>query len=128
MTGLLTAKRWEQLHEMVPNAAVIGYLANSDNPNFATHSSDVHEAARVLGLALHAQSISTDRDFESAFDALVQRGVGALLVGVDPFFFARRGQIIALAARHSLGPSTHEKARGHHASRRRKSMIQPMCS
>jgi putative tryptophan/tyrosine transport system substrate-binding protein len=104
MTGLLTAKRLEQLHEMVPNA-VIGYLANSDNPNFATHSSDVHEAARVLGLALHAQSVSSDRDFESAFDALVQRGIGALLVGVDPFFFARREQIIALAARHSLPAS-----------------------
>jgi ABC transporter substrate binding protein len=31
MTGLLTAKRLEQLHEMMPNAAVIGYLANFDN-------------------------------------------------------------------------------------------------
>jgi putative tryptophan/tyrosine transport system substrate-binding protein len=105
MTGLLTAKRLEQLHEMVPNAAVIGYLANSDNPNFATHLNDVHEAARVLGLALYAQSINTDRDFESAFDGLVQRGIGALLVGVDPFFFARREQIIALTARHSLPAS-----------------------
>jgi putative tryptophan/tyrosine transport system substrate-binding protein len=65
----------------------------------------VHEAARVLGLALHGQAISADRDFESAFDALVQRGIGALLVGVDPFFFARREQIVALAARHSLPAS-----------------------
>jgi putative ABC transport system substrate-binding protein len=104
MTGLLTAKRLEQLHEMVPNAAVIGYLANSDNPNFATHSSDVHEAARVLGLALHAQSISTGTS-RAFLTPLYNEGSARFSSALIRFFFARRGQIIALAARYSLPAS-----------------------
>ncbi len=105
MTGVLLAKRLELLREITPRAGLVGYLLNSSNPNSESQSSDVHEAARALGLELHAQSASSDPDFETAFEAFSRRRVGALFVGNDPFFLARRQQIVALAARYSLPAS-----------------------
>jgi putative ABC transport system substrate-binding protein len=68
MTGMLHAKRLEQLKEIMPNATVIGYLANSHNPNFEMESKEVHDAAGLLGLQLHAVSASTEEDIDTAFD------------------------------------------------------------
>jgi len=39
---------------------------------------------------------------------MVQLKVGALLVGADPFFNARRDQIVSLAARHGI-PAIYEQ-------------------
>jgi ABC-type uncharacterized transport system substrate-binding protein len=105
LTGMLLAKRLELLREIAPRAGLVGYLLNSSNPNTEAQSREVHEAARALGLELHAQSASSDPDFETAFDAFSQRRVGAVFVGNDPFFMARRQQIVALAARYSLPAS-----------------------
>ena len=68
MTGVLLAKRLELLREITPRAGLVGYLLNSSNPNSENQSRDVHEAARALGLELHAQSVSSDPDFETAFE------------------------------------------------------------
>jgi putative ABC transport system substrate-binding protein len=95
MTGLLLAKRLELLREITPGAGLTGYLLNSSNPNSESQSRDVYEAARALGLELHTQSASSDPDFEMAFEAFSQRRVGALFIGNDPFFLARRQQIVA---------------------------------
>ena len=105
MTGVLLAKRLELLREITPRAGLVGYLLNSSNPNSESQSRDVHEAARALGLELHAQSASSDPDFETAFEAFSRHRVGALFVGNDPFFLARRQQIVALVARYSLPAS-----------------------
>jgi hypothetical protein len=66
----------------------------------------VHGAARALGLQLHDVDASTEQDIDRAFANLVQRGVAALFVGIDPFFFAQRDQIVALAARYPVPQST----------------------
>jgi putative ABC transport system substrate-binding protein len=44
----------------------------------------------------------TERDLETAFTTMVERQAGALVVMADPFFFARREQLIALAARYAV--------------------------
>jgi ABC-type uncharacterized transport system substrate-binding protein len=105
MTGVLLAKRLELLREIVPRGSLVGYLLNSGNPNSEGLSRDVHEAARALGLVLHTQSARSDLDVETTFEAFSRRGVGALFVGNDPFFLARRQQIVGLAARYSLPAS-----------------------
>ena len=43
---------------------------------------------------------STGREIETAFTTLVQRGAGALHVGIGAFLNSQRERIVALAARH----------------------------
>jgi putative ABC transport system substrate-binding protein len=107
LTGSLEEKRLGLLHELTPKATVIAFLVNQNSPLALTQTKDVSAAARVLGkqvLILHA---SSEPDFDAAFDTMVQQRAGALGVTGDPFFFLRRAQIVALAARHAI-PAIYE--------------------
>jgi putative tryptophan/tyrosine transport system substrate-binding protein len=98
----LGAKRLELLHELVPNAAVIGVLVNPTTPDAKSQSEDVKEAAHMFGLLAHVVNAGGEGEFNAAFATLVQLKAGILLVTADPFFLNRRDQLVALAARHSI--------------------------
>jgi putative ABC transport system substrate-binding protein len=96
------AKRLGLLHELIPAANPIGVLIN---PNFAdaqTQLRDVEEAAKSLGLQLVVLKAGTELEINVAFQELVQRRIGAVLIGSDPFFTTRRGYLAALTVRHGL--------------------------
>jgi putative ABC transport system substrate-binding protein len=105
LVNALGTKRLELLHELVPAATAIGYLVNPTNPNAQSETSDVQAAARMLGLQLHVENASDDREIDAAFPRFVQQRVGALYVAGDAFFLARRDHLSALAARHALPAS-----------------------
>jgi putative ABC transport system substrate-binding protein len=87
----------------VPKAEVLALLVNPTNPNAEPDTKDVQTAAAAsLWGELQVVPASTERDVEAAFAAMVQFRVGALLVNVDPFFIARRAQIVALAAQYGI--------------------------
>ena len=46
--------------------------------------------------------VNSDRDIETAFKTLAQRGVGAVLVGAGSFLTSHRKQLVALAAEHAI--------------------------
>lgn len=75
---------------------------NPANPNAATHMRDIPAAMQALGLQIVVQNASGETDLEAAVASLVQRRAGGLAVPSDPFFYGRREQLIALAARHAL--------------------------
>jgi putative ABC transport system substrate-binding protein len=108
VTGMSTAsnelaqKRLQLLHELVPAATAIGFLVNPTNPASQSETSDVRAAARILGLHIHVENASSERDIDTAFASFVQQRVNALFTGGDGFFNARRDQLAALAARHAL--------------------------
>ncbi len=105
LANSLLGKQFEVLHETVPKAASIGFLVNPINPNAESDTRDVQAAADALGRKLSVVQARTDGDFETAFATLVQKGVGALCVDIDPFFLTRPHQLVALAARHALPAS-----------------------
>src|SRR5260221_2408866 len=106
LTPALEAKRVELLHELVPKASTIAVLVNPTFPGAEIRVTAVRDAADALGLELSVLNASSEREIDAAFATLAERRAGALLVASDPFFFARREQIAALAARHAV-PALH---------------------
>src|SRR5262249_38529078 len=102
VTGVLGAKRLGLLRELVPKAEVIALLVNQNTSQGQGQAKDVQEAAHGLGQHLVVLNGGTDEDIDAAFGSLAQHGVGALLVGADPFFDPRRDRLIALAARYTV--------------------------
>jgi putative ABC transport system substrate-binding protein len=98
----LTPKQLELLHEILPTASTIALLMNPNNPNAQVDAPEEQAAAHVLGQRLEVLTASTDGDLEAAFTTMVERRVNALIVKADPFLIARREQLVALAARHSM--------------------------
>jgi putative tryptophan/tyrosine transport system substrate-binding protein len=106
-TSALEPKKLELLHEVVPKAVVIGVLTNPRNPNAETISKDLQTAAGKLGLQIQLVHAAVETEFDAAFTSLVQQGAGALVVAADPFFNARREELVTLAARHAI-PAIYE--------------------
>jgi putative ABC transport system substrate-binding protein len=98
----LGEKNLATLHELVPNASVIGALVNPSNPNAGPQSRDLQAAARTLGLQLIILAASSDREIDGIFATLRERKIEALLVTADGFFFGLYDQLASLAARHAV--------------------------
>jgi putative ABC transport system substrate-binding protein len=98
----LVAKRLGLVRELIPQTKSIALLVNADSPESETIAKDVHEAANTIGAKILVLKASTERDIDLAFTTLVQERAGALIVGTDPFYYIRRDQLIALAARHAV--------------------------
>jgi putative tryptophan/tyrosine transport system substrate-binding protein len=97
----LLGKRLELLSQMVPQATRLAFLAGPSNSFlFEEETSEVRQAAQALGREIIVLEGRNDFEFETVFDTLVQRGAGALLVGVFPWLNERRYKIMMLAARH----------------------------
>jgi putative tryptophan/tyrosine transport system substrate-binding protein len=98
LAGQLGAKQLGLLRELAPNVSVVGMLVNPNNPT-SDESTDAQTAADTLGLQIRVLNANDENDIDQAFASAIQQGVGALIVGADPFFNSRRDQIVALAAR-----------------------------
>ncbi len=101
-TGI-QGKMLDLVGQMVPQAMRIAYLASpSNSPVFEEQTSEIRQAAQALGREIIVVEGRSDFDFEIAFDTLVQRGAGALVVGNTPWAVERRHMILTLAARHKV--------------------------
>jgi len=101
------AKRLGLLHELVPQAATIGYLTNPSNPVTAAEARDVQAAASRLGVAFEVESAGSEHEIDVAFATFAQRRIGAVLVGGDALFVNWRDQLISLAARYAIPTEYH---------------------
>jgi putative ABC transport system substrate-binding protein len=105
VTGLgteLGPKRLELLHELVPSTSLFAMLFNASNSAAETQSKDLLAAASTLGLRLQGVRASTDRDLDTAFEALHQLGAGGLVILADGFMNSRFERISALALRYRI--------------------------
>jgi len=105
----LGPKRLGLLHELVPTATMIGYLASPANPSYEADLQDMHTAVRALGLRICVQNASNEHGIEAAFSNFVQQRVEAVIVAADIQFIVWRDQLVALAARHALPASYHAR-------------------
>jgi putative ABC transport system substrate-binding protein len=98
----LPGKEVELLHELVPKAAVIGFLANPSDPNYESDTKGASVAADALKHKLVVVKASTESEIEPAFAAFVQQKIEALFVNADPLFNVNFPKIRALAVRNAM--------------------------
>jgi putative ABC transport system substrate-binding protein len=103
----LGAKRLEMLRHLVPNAEVIGLLANQNSPQGQEQLNDVPAAAKSLGQQLVVLNGGNDQEIDAAFASLVEQHVKALLVAADPSYDPRRNRLIALSAQYAIPTMYH---------------------
>ena len=93
------------LHDLVPKAAEFGVLINPDNPRHPADADSVRAAARSLGLEVHVERASSERDLDAAFGGFARHNVRAIIVAGDFDLYAARHE-----TRHTGGavrPSRH---------------------
>jgi len=95
-------KRIELLHEMLPTATKIAFLAN---PNYGPVAPRVQAAAQRLGWETMVLNVVTESDVESAFARAVQQRANAVYVGGEVLFINMGKHIAALGLRYAL-PTT----------------------
>ena len=100
ITAELGAKQLGLLRELRPGAARIAVLVDPKWPITERFVSELRAAASAMGQQIDVLYVSSDREVETAFTTLVQRGAGALHVGGG--MLSQREQIVALAARHRI--------------------------
>jgi len=103
LNALVTPKRLELLHELVPKANVVGLLVNPANPTLMeTETNGAMSAAHSFSITLHVLNASNEGDFEGVFAKLSELGAGGLVVGADPLFTSRSERLGEIAARHAM--------------------------
>ena len=101
-SSTLMAKRLEFLREVAPNARLVALLMNPDNLNYEVDVKAAQEAAHGLdrqAIVVHAKNPG---EIDAAFDAIVQKRAGAVLVASDPMFLGQRDKLAVLATRYAL--------------------------
>ena len=98
----LAPKRLQLLHDLVPNATLIGVVVDTAFPGAPSMIASLQAAASTLRLQLIIVNASTESDLETAFAILSQQRVGAALVGNSNFLNRHIEQVTALLARHAL--------------------------
>jgi putative ABC transport system substrate-binding protein len=93
----LASKQIELLHELVPQAVVIGFLVNPKDPNAQPDINDARAAAEVLGRKLIIGEAGTESELDSTMTKFSQQQVAAVFVDAEPFLLDQHKRIIALA-------------------------------
>jgi putative tryptophan/tyrosine transport system substrate-binding protein len=105
ISGELGAKRLQLLGQIAPKGSTIATLVNPGTLETDDDRRDVQAAAQKFGQPLIVLEVVNDRDIETAFNTIVQRGAGAVLVGPGAFLTSKRQLLIDLAARYRLPAS-----------------------
>jgi putative ABC transport system substrate-binding protein len=100
-SNALVAKRLELLHELVPKATTVGWLADANILDYEDELNEFQSAATTLGLRARSAAVARSDELEAAFLALVRQGVGAI-VEAGPNIGTSRAQLISLAAREAV--------------------------
>jgi ABC-type uncharacterized transport system substrate-binding protein len=98
----IAAKRLQVLNELIPATTSIAALLDRTAPNFETDSTNLLTAAKHIGLQVHILEASNPNEIDLAFETLVQRQWGPLVIGPSPLFNGQSRQLASLTARYAV--------------------------
>jgi putative tryptophan/tyrosine transport system substrate-binding protein len=99
---VLTPKRQELLHDLVPAAPLVALMADPTAAQTRSELPSVQAAADKIGQQVRIFNVSNDREIDAAFATIVDQHIGGLIVQTDQFFTIRRDQLVLLTTRHAI--------------------------
>jgi putative ABC transport system substrate-binding protein len=98
----LDAKRLGLIADLMPDAGVVGFLVNPDNPTTAGKIALASAAAGALKRDLQVFNARTASELEQAFADAAQRRIRALVITSDAFFGGQGERIAVLTNRYAV--------------------------
>jgi putative ABC transport system substrate-binding protein len=98
----LVAKRLGLARELLPGVVRYVALVNETSPQTAAYRDDLRSAAQRLGIGIDVLAAGTDAGLAAAFERVPREPGAAVIVAPDAFFYIRRREIAALAARRGV--------------------------
>jgi putative ABC transport system substrate-binding protein len=98
----LGAKRFELLHELVPQAMRFALLVDPSVTNSGTIVGEARSAGTAIGRSLKIIGAATNSELDKALAGLVEKQIDALVVGPSTLFPTRRVQLTTFTARYAL--------------------------
>jgi putative tryptophan/tyrosine transport system substrate-binding protein len=95
-------KRLELLHELLPTAGVIAFLANPNSAFTQVETKALRESARTLGVELRVLNVGSASEIDTAFTTLAKDQSVPVVVSADTMFTDQRAQLVVLAARYTV--------------------------
>jgi putative ABC transport system substrate-binding protein len=102
LSGDLAPKHLEMLLNLVPRLSRVAVLGNPANSAHVTVLKNVQAAALKTNIKVVPFNARTPSEIETAFSMMRKEKVGALIVGLDPFFNQQQIQMTELAAKNRL--------------------------
>jgi putative ABC transport system substrate-binding protein len=94
------------LRQIAPNAKVIAFLRNPDNPGTLGQLKERQDAAQSMGLKIAPFEANSAEGIDAAFAAMANQRPGAVMIAADSFLFSQRNKISTLALLQAL-PAMH---------------------
>jgi putative tryptophan/tyrosine transport system substrate-binding protein len=104
-SNLLSAKRLDLFHRLIPKDNIIALLLNPKNANVELEKHQTQEAAGPLNLQIVLLRAGNEDEINEALASLRQQGATALIVSGDAIFNDRRAQIAEFAMRYRIPTS-----------------------
>jgi putative ABC transport system substrate-binding protein len=98
----LGGKRLELLRDLVPTTTRVAVFFNPAELSSEIRLSEVHAAARAMGLQIQVFNASTSGEIDMALAAMMQERPDGVLFIPDPVFNGRRVPLVHWASRHAL--------------------------
>jgi putative ABC transport system substrate-binding protein len=99
---VLVPKQLQLLRELIPDAALIGFLVDPARPNTETDTNELAAAADTMGQRVLVLNAGNDGDLENAFATFVRQGARGVVLANSAFYNRRTVQLAVLAARFGL--------------------------
>jgi putative ABC transport system substrate-binding protein len=101
---MLSGKRLELLHELVPSVAKFAFLTDPSHTTMGKlQMQQVQDAANSFGLGVLNVYARNPDEFDAAFEAAVREGAGGMIIGTDAVFFGSNSRtMMAVAGRYRL--------------------------
>ena len=101
-TDALTGKRLSLLKQVVPNLSRVGVMIASGDATDAIMLRLLPAATSALGLTYRVFEVGSSTKLDSAFTEAARDGLQGLFISQNPYFFSRRVEVAAFAARARL--------------------------